>query len=105
MMKYYIYHDKVTLAATVHYGKCRSCKDGQGMHGHQVKSQNEWYGGNSIAEIYRIAKEKGCYDYLKDCRMSGCVVCYKSPETKSTPAPHNAPGAIRGRFVALLLPS
>jgi hypothetical protein len=43
-MSYRIYHDKVNHTAKFHRNTCGACNDGQGMHGHQVRKQNEWYG-------------------------------------------------------------
>lgn len=43
-MDYWIYHDKVTRSAKLHYATCGACNQGRGMHGHQNRLQNEWYG-------------------------------------------------------------
>lgn len=40
----FIYHDKVRRTAKAHRSECGACRNGVGMHGHQVRAQNEWYG-------------------------------------------------------------
>jgi len=70
VMRYYIYHDKVTPAAKLHLATCGACKGGRGMHGHQNIDENEWYGPfGSKQEALQAANLKGIGSLLKNCGL------------------------------------
>jgi hypothetical protein len=69
-MSYWIYHDKVTPAAKLHRNTCGACKDGHGMHGHQKRSENAWYGAfERKQQALQNAQARGISALLTDCGL------------------------------------
>jgi hypothetical protein len=69
-MAYFIYHDKVTRAAKLHLERCGACKGGRGMHGHQKRDENEWYGPfTTRQEAIQAAQQRGISALLTNCGL------------------------------------
>jgi hypothetical protein len=69
-MSFFIYHDKVAPRARLHRDSCGACKGGRGMHGHQVTTQNEWYGPfGTKQQAMQRAQALGIGGLTKDCGL------------------------------------